>query len=260
MDRGLRRPNHADVATSVNSPSDLPRNALKLRLLREAFTRRSAKAAVERPNTPWRASGFTLDNELRVFASRSRCKNSVGLNALGVRGFSYCSWKFQSRSGVGGDDGEQVEGSGLRLGRHCALGNCGGRANGLRFAPTEREFGGAGPNGCAAWPRPAWTWRSYRATELHVMVLGPTSGRAGGRTLEGLCGSRDRPADRPTFSGWPMDQRRPRRSGREVASSAGREEAADERGQRLCAWRDARGRSSGPCADPSAGRAGGSGA
>ena len=176
------------------------------------------------------------------------------------RGFSYCSWKFQSRSGVGGDDGEQVEGSGLRLGRHCALGNCGGRANGLRFAPTEREFGGAGPNGCAAWPRPAWTWRSYRATELHVMVLGPTSGRAGGRTLEGLCGSRDRPADRPTFSGWPMDQRRPRRSGREVASSAGREEAADERGQRLCAWRDARGRSSGPCADPSAGRAGGSGA
>src|SRR3984885_11123758 len=73
-----------------------------------------------------------------------------------------------------------------------------GRGNGLRFAPTEREFGGAGPNGCAAWPRHAWTWRSYRATELHVMVLGPTSGRAGGRTLEGLCGSRDRPADRPT--------------------------------------------------------------
>src|SRR5271169_6122092 len=95
------------------------------------------------------------------------------------RGFSYCSWKFQSRSGVGGDDGEQVEGSGLRLGRHCALGNCGGGgANGLRFAPTEREFGGAGPNGCAAWPRHAWTWRSYWATELHVMVLGPTSGRA----------------------------------------------------------------------------------
>ena len=176
------------------------------------------------------------------------------------RGFSYCSWKFQSGSGVGGDDGEQVEGSGLRLGRHCALGNCGDGANGLRFALTEREFGGAGPNGCAAWPRHAWTWRSYRATELHVMALGPTSGRAGGRTLEGLCGSRDRPADRPTFSGWPMDQRRPRRSGREVASSAGREEAADERGQRPCAWRDARGRSSGPCADPSAGRAGGSGA
>ena len=90
--------------------------------------------------------------------------------------------------------------------------------------------------------------------------LWPTSGRAGGRTLEGLCGSRDRPVDRPTFSGWPMDQRRPRRSGREVASSAGREEAADERGQRLCAWWDARGRSSGPCANPSAGRAGGSGA
>src|SRR6202161_3276040 len=122
------------------------------------------------------------------------------------------------------DDGEQVEGSGLRLGRHCAVGHGGGGANGLRFAPTEGEFGGAGPNGCAAWPRHAWTWRSYRATELHVMVLRPTSGRAGGRTLEGLCGSRDRPADRPTFSGWPMDQRRPRRSGREGASSAGRGE------------------------------------
>ena len=36
------------------------------------------------------------------------------------RGFSYCSWKFQSRSGVGGDDGEQVEGSGHRLGRRTA--------------------------------------------------------------------------------------------------------------------------------------------
>ena len=71
------------------------------------------------------------------------------------RGFSYCSWKFQSGSGVGGDDREQVEGSGLRLGRRCALGDCGGGANGLRFAPTEREFGGAGPNGCAAWPRHA---------------------------------------------------------------------------------------------------------
>ena len=40
----------------------------------------------------------------------------------------------------------------------------------------------------------------------------------------------------------------------------GRAEAADGRGRRLCVWRDATGRSSGPCADPWAGRAGGSGA
>ena len=177
------------------------------------------------------------------------------------REFSCGLWNFQSGLGVGSDDREQVEGPGLPRGRGCDLRDCGRAANGLRFALTEREFGGAGPNGCVAWPRHArTTWSSYRATELRVMVPGPASGRAGGRTGGGLCGSRDRPADRPTFSGRPMDRRRPRRSGREVASSAGREEAADERGRLLCAWRDARGRSSGPYAVPWAGRAEGSGA
>ncbi len=177
------------------------------------------------------------------------------------RGFRCGLWNFQSGWGVGGDDSEQMEGSGLPRGRRCELRDCGRAANGLRFALTEREFGGVGPNGCVACPRHArTTWSSYLAIELRVMVLGPASGRAGGRTGGGLCGSRDRPADRPTFSGRPMDRRRPRRSGREVASSAGRKEAADERGRRLCAWRDARGRSIGPYADPWAGRAGGSGA
>ena len=61
MDRGLRRPNHADVAPSVNSPSD-SLERFKIAAFEKAFTRRSAKGAVERPNTPWRASGFTLDN------------------------------------------------------------------------------------------------------------------------------------------------------------------------------------------------------
>ena len=31
-------------------------------------------------------SRLTIDNELRVFASRSRCQNSVGLNAVGAEG------------------------------------------------------------------------------------------------------------------------------------------------------------------------------
>src|SRR6202041_2980020 len=39
-----------------------------------------------------------------------------------------------------------------------------------------------------------------------VMVLGPASGKFGGQTGEGLCGSRDRPADCPAFA----DRRLPR--------------------------------------------------
>ena len=38
--------------------------------------------------------GFTLDNELRVFASRSRCKNSVGLNAVGTEGSATAHGNF----------------------------------------------------------------------------------------------------------------------------------------------------------------------
>ena len=37
---------------------------------------------------------FTLDNELRVFASRSRCKNSVGLNAVGAEGSATAHGNF----------------------------------------------------------------------------------------------------------------------------------------------------------------------
>ncbi len=202
---------------------------------------------------------FTLDNELRVFASRSRCKNSVGLNAVGAEGSATAHGNFSRDRAL-----ERRRRTGGRLWASpwspLRAWKLRGRGQWTSFRADRAGVWRPGPNGCAAWPRHAWTWRSYRATELHVMVLGPTSGRAGGRTLEGLCGSRDRPVDRPTFSGWPMDQRRPRRSGREVASSAGREEAADERGQRLCAWRDARGRSSGPCGSRAAARAGGSGA
>jgi hypothetical protein len=37
---------------------------------------------------------FILDNELRVFASRSRCKNSVGLNAVGAEGSATAHGNF----------------------------------------------------------------------------------------------------------------------------------------------------------------------
>jgi len=39
-------------------------------------------------------TSFTLDNELRVFASRSRCKNSVGLNAVGAEGSATAHGNF----------------------------------------------------------------------------------------------------------------------------------------------------------------------
>src|ERR1700684_3047586 len=52
---------------------------------------------------------------------------------------------------------EPVEGSGLPRGRRCDLRDCGRAADDLRLALTEREFDGAGPNGCVAWPRHART-------------------------------------------------------------------------------------------------------
>jgi hypothetical protein len=64
---------------------------------------------------------FILDNDLRVFASRSRCKNSVGLNAVGAAGSAaaYGLFRWDWRLGRGG--GEQVEACGRRRGRHCGV-------------------------------------------------------------------------------------------------------------------------------------------
>ena len=93
-----------------------------------------------------------------------------------------------------------------------------------------------------------------------VMVLGPASGKFGGQTGEGLCGSKDRPADCPAFPGRRTDRRLPRSLGAVAVSPEGRGEAVDGRGRRPRAWRDATSRSSGPYAGPWAGRAGGSGA
>jgi hypothetical protein len=45
-------------------------------------------------DTPAPRPPFTLDNELRVFASRSRCKNSVGLNAVGAEGSATAHGNF----------------------------------------------------------------------------------------------------------------------------------------------------------------------
>ena len=57
---------------------------------------------------------ITVDNDLRVFASRSRCKNSVGLNAVGAAGSAaaYGLFRWDWRLGRGG--GAQVEASGRR--------------------------------------------------------------------------------------------------------------------------------------------------
>jgi hypothetical protein len=89
-----------------------------------------------------------------------------------------------------------------------------------------------------------------------VMVLGRASAKAGGQTGEDPRRNKGRHADRPAFA----DRRRPSSIGLEAASPDGRVEAADGRGRRLCAWRDAISRSSGPYAGPWAGRAGESGA
>jgi hypothetical protein len=64
-----------------------------------------------------------------------------------------------------------------------------------------------------------------------VMVPEPASGRAGGQIGEGLCGSRDRPADCPTFA----DRRLPRSFGPVATWPEGRAEATGARGRRLCA-------------------------
>ena len=141
-------------------------------------------------------------NDLRVFASRSRCKNSVGLNAVGAAGSAaaYGLFRWDWRLGRGG--GEQVEASGRRRGRHCGIrdGGCGpaafvSRSQAGRLAASGQMCSWhAGrmqgqPGACLG--RGGW----------RVMVLGPASGKFGGQTGEGLCGSKDRPADYPAFPG-----------------------------------------------------------
>src|SRR5271155_904622 len=93
-------------------------------------------------------------------------------------------------------------------------------------------------------------------TGVRVMVLGLALGKAGGQTGEGLRGNRGRCEVGGAFP----DRRNPRSSGPAALPPDGRAEAADGRGRRLCVWRDATSRSSGPYADPWAERAGGSGA
>ena len=96
-------------------------------------------------------------NDLRVFAARSRCKNSVGLNAVGVEGSASAYGIFSGDWCVEGGVGEQVEASGRRLRRHCGLREGRRAADRLRFAVGSREIGCAGPNVFVACPRHAGT-------------------------------------------------------------------------------------------------------
>ncbi len=89
-------------------------------------------------------------NDLRVFAARSRRKNSVGLNASGTAGsasaYGIFSWDRGLEDGCDG----QVEAAGRCLRRHFG-GWRGSRAgDNLRFAFGIREIGGAGPKGFVA--------------------------------------------------------------------------------------------------------------
>ena len=71
------------------------------------------------------------------------------------RGFSYCYGNFSRDRALEATTENRSKALGFALVAIARLEMAGGGANGLRFAPTEREFGGAGPNGCAAWPRHA---------------------------------------------------------------------------------------------------------
>ena len=191
----------------------------------------------------------------------SRCKNSVGLNAVGAEGSASAYGIFSRDWCVVGGCGEQVEASGRRLRRHCGVREGGARPT--AFVSRSRAWRLDAPGQVCSWRARGMQGRlgvCLRRRGSQVMVLGPASGKAGGQTGEDPRRSKRRRALRPAFPGRRTDRRGLRSSCLEAASPDGRAEAADGRGRRVRAWRDATGRSSGPCAGPWAGHAGGSGA
>ena len=175
-----------------------------------------------------------LKNDLRVFASRSRCKNSVGtindlkrLKSFCVakpmqklrwtergwgRGFSFSLWIFQS--GLTPWRQPRWASRGLCPASSSPLRRWRGLARGGLPAFRARE--------ARDWMRRAicvrgmpeaceddrgiclgrWGWL--------VMVLGPASAKAGGQRGDDPRRSKGRRADRPAVRGRRTDRRRPR--------------------------------------------------
>src|SRR6202161_2928591 len=143
-----------------------------------------------------------------------------------------------------------------------SLERVGARSTACVFAVARRKIGCAGQYVFAACPRDARATGVFvlRRRGWLVMVLGPASAKAGGQTGDDQRRSKGRRADRLAVPGRRTDRGGPGWFGVAAASPEGGAEAAAGRGRHARAWWDATSRSSGPCAGPWAGHAGGSGA